>query len=541
MTLGLIGRQGEIETLNRSLETATGGMSAVLVVRGEPGIGKTALVEHVIEARPDIHVARVKGIESEMEWPFAALHQMCGPFLDHIDLLPEPQRATLGTAFGLTTGDHPDPFRLGMAVLTLLTQISTDQGLVCLIDDAQWLDRASAMTLAFVARRLLADSVMMLFVTRERHEYFSDFPELVIEGLDDAHAEQVLSSAVPFVVDAHMRQQIIVALHGNPLALLELPRGLTPMQLAAGLVVPKSTSAWSQVEERYRQRLGLISEDARRLLLLAAAEPVGDRVMLTHAADILGLSPSSIDEVELEGWLIISADVTFRHPLARSVAYHSAPTAERRQAHAALAEVTDPRIDPDRRVWHLAQATSEANESVAQELRNSALRAQERGGLLAAAALMEQSAMFSTDSSLRVERMLSASQLNLQSGAFDDASRLVNAVTEIAIDETQKVQTELLRGLISYASNWGTEAPVLLLVAAKQLEQVDVARRRERPISMPWERRRSRAGPPRAPTCPRSVERYKALRNCRTLAHVIFCLTVMRFASQRDPPPLRPC
>ncbi len=388
----LWGRRQQCEALDGLLAEVRAGRSRALVVRGEPGIGKTALLGYAAETAQDFQVARAAGVESEMELPFAALHQLCGPMLSRLDRLPGPQHDAVGVAFGLSAGNAPDRFLIGLAVLSLLSEVGEERPLLCLVDDGQWIDRASAQTLAFVARRLLADSVALVVATREPIEELAEQPELLIEGLGNGDARALLGSALRVPLDERVRDRIVAETRGNPLALLELPRGLTPAQLAGGFGVLDVPGLPGRIEDRFRQRDAALPAASRRLLLVAAADPTGDPMLVWRAAARLGIRSEAATAAEADGLLAIGVRVTFRHPLVRSAVYWAAPLTERRVVHRALAEATDPAADPDRRAWHRAQAAAGPDEEVAFELERSAGRAQARGGLAAAAAFLERSA-----------------------------------------------------------------------------------------------------------------------------------------------------
>jgi hypothetical protein len=365
-------RQAERALLDGLLDGARAGRSGVLVVRGEAGVGKTALFEHAVESASDLTVLRAVGVESEQELAFAALHQLCGPLLGRLDRLPEPQRDALATTFGFGAGAAPDRFFVGLAVLSLLSEVSEEHPLVCVVDDAQWLDRASAQVFAFVARRLLAESVVMLFAARERSELLSGLPELVVEGLDNADARALLASVIPGRLDEGVADELLAETRGNPLALLELPRGLTAAQLAGGFGLPGALSLSGRIEESFLMRLEALPAETQRLLLAAAAEPLGDPALLGRAAEWLGITGPALEPAQSARLIEVGSRVRFRHPLVRSALYRAAKPEERRQVHRALAEATDAQLDPDRRAWHLAKATAGPDEDVAAELERSA-------------------------------------------------------------------------------------------------------------------------------------------------------------------------
>jgi len=475
----LVGRQRERDVLDRVLEAARGGHGGVLVVYGDPGVGKTALLEYAATAAPDFGVARAVGVEGEMELAFAALHQLCSPNLDLIDGLPDPQREALEVALGLSAGRTPDPFLVGLAVLNLLSEAAEERPLLCVIDDAQWLDRASARVLAFVARRLLAERIAMVFAAREQIVSLAGFAELQVEPLGHRDARALLDSILPGRLDERVLERIVVETHGNPLALLELPRGLTPAQLAGGFGLPTALPLSTGIEQSFTRRLVRLPRDARQLVLLAAAEPLGDPALLWRAAQQLGIPETAAQAAELEGLLRLDGAVTFRHPLVRSAVYGAAEPTERRKVHLALAEATDREIDPDRRAWHRAQAAASLDEDVAAELELSAARAQARGGFAAAAAFLERATELTPEESRRSRRALAAAQAKLQAGALDDALRLVATAESGVLTELEQARAELLRAQLSFFSTRGNDAAPLLLEAAERLREIDPELARE--------------------------------------------------------------
>jgi DNA-binding CsgD family transcriptional regulator len=470
----LLDRLAERSALGHLLEAARGGRSAVLLVRGEPGVGKTALLEDAVQAAAGFRVARAVGVESEMELAFAVLHQLCAPMLDRLERLPVPQQDALAVAFGLRAGEAPDRFLVGLAALNLLAETAVAQPLLCVIDDAQWLDRASAQALGFVARRLLAEPIALVVAAREPGQEFRGLPQLAVGGLADGDARELLGSVTRGPLDDRVRDRIIAETRGNPLALLELPRGLTPEELTVGLLAP------GQIEDGFRRRYEALPADTQRLLLAAAAEPAGDPVLVWRAAEELGIGLEAAAAAETGGLVAIGQRVTFRHPLVRSAVYRAAAPAERRAVHQALAAVTDPRADPDRRAWHRAQGAAGPDEEVAAELERSAGRAQARGGLAAAAAFLQRSAALTLDPVQRAERALAAAQARYQSGAFDAALGMVAAAEAGPLDALQRARADLLRGQVAFASfSSSGDAPPLLLKAARQFEDLDVRLARE--------------------------------------------------------------
>ena len=477
--LMLRGRRDECAALDALLAGVRVGRSGVLVLRGEAGIGKTALLRHLIESASDLTVARAVGVESEMELPFAGLHQLSGSMLHRLERLPAPQREALEVVFALSAGAPPDRLLVGLGVLSLFSEVAADGPLLCVVDDAQWLDQASALTLAFVARRLLAEPVGIVFAAREPGEELQHLPELPLRGLRNGDARALLESAVRFVLDERVRDRIIAETRGNPLALLELPRGFTAAQLAGGFGLPAALSLQGKIEETFVRRIRTMSDDARRLLLVAAAEPVGDPLLLWRAAGRLGVGRGAGEDAQTRGLLTIRERVTFRHPLVRSAVYGSATIEERRAAHRALAEATDREADPDRRTWHMAAAAPAPDEQIASELERSAGRAQARGGRAAAAAFLQRAVALTVDPEKRTDRALTAARANLDAGAFEVAGWLLSTAEAGTPNELQMAQVELLRGGIAFASSMGSAAPPLLLEAAERLARLDVKLARE--------------------------------------------------------------
>ena len=478
-TPALVDRHRERQALDGLLGDLRSGRGRALVVRGEAGVGKSALLEYAAGAAADMRVARAAGVESEMELAFAGVHQLCAPLLDRLERLPGPQRDALGIAFGLRGGGAPDRFLVGLAVLTLLSEAAEDRPLLCLVDDAQWLDRASAQVLPFVARRLLADPVGLLFAVRDPGEQLGGLPDLEVRGLRDEDARGLLRSVVRVRLDEQVRDRIVAETQGNPLALLELPRGLSPAQLAGGFGLAGAQAVPGRIEESFRRRLGAMPADTRLLLLVAAAEPVGDSVLVRRAAERLGIASSAAAAAEADGLVEIGTRVRFRHPLVRSAVYRSAALPDCRAAHLALAEVTDRDLDPDRRAWHLAAAAAGPDEQVAAELERSAGRAQARGGLAAAAAFLQRAVALTAEPGPRAGRALAAAHASLQAGAFDAALELVTTAEAGPLDDLQRAQVSLLRGQVAFAAGAVGEAPALLLQAARQLEPLDGALARQ--------------------------------------------------------------
>ena len=479
---GLLDRAPERDVLDRLVAGVRGGQSHALVLRGEAGIGKTALLGHLSATAQGCQIARAAGVESEMELAFAGLHALCAPMLDRLGHLPVPQRDALSIAFGLSAGPPPDRFLIGLAVLSLLADAAEEEPLLCIVDDAQWLDRVSVQTLAFVARRLLAERVGLVFALREssaEHE-LAGLPEQVIEGLAAADARQLLAVAIPGLIDPRIQDRILGEAGGNPLALLELPRDERQLVVAGGFGLPAGMPLASRIEQGFVRQLRPLPASTRRLLLLAAAEPVGDVPLLWRAAQRLGIGAEAAGPAEAAGLVEIGTRVRFRHPLVRSAAYQSAPAPERREVHRALADATDAELDPDRRAWHRARAADGPDEAVAGELERSAGRAQARGGLSAAAAFLQRAAELTPDPARRVERSLVAAQVKLDVADAAAASELLAAAELGPVGELQRARLERLRAQITFAS-WrgGRDAPALLLDAARKLDPLDGPMARE--------------------------------------------------------------
>jgi DNA-binding CsgD family transcriptional regulator len=477
----LLGRRNEREMLDRVLANVRAGQSQVLLVRGEAGVGKSVLLDHLVEQASGCHITRAAGVESEMELAYSGLHQLCAPMLERMEHLPGPQREALATAFGMSAGPVPDRFFVGLAVLGLLSEVAEDRPLVCVVDDAQWQDRESVQTLAFVARRLLAESVALIFAVREPSDglEMAGLPQMVVAGLDDGDARILLDSAIRGPLDDRLRDRIVAEARGNPLALLELPRGLTPAELAGGFGLPGVIPLATRIEQSFLRQVESLPDETRRFLLTAAAEPVGDVPLLLRAASRLGLEADAAGPAKAAGLVEVGARVRFRHPLMRSTVYRAASLPDRQSIHQALAEVTDPAVDPDRRAWHRAHAAIGPDEAVASELVRSADRAQSRGGLAASAAFLARATELTPDSTQRGRRALAAAQAKLDVAAPDAAVGLL-AIAEISsLDELQRARLERLRAQVAFARRRGNDAPPLLLDAARGLDALDPLAARE--------------------------------------------------------------
>jgi DNA-binding CsgD family transcriptional regulator len=478
---GLRGRRYELVALDGVLGRARAGSSAVLVVRGEPGIGKTALLDYAASRASGFRVVRAWGVESEMELAYAGLHQLCVPMLDRLEQLPGPQRGALQVAFGLREGDAPDRFLVGLAVLTLLADAAEDQPLACLVDDTQWLDQSSVQSLAFAARRLLAEPVALIFAAREPsgEGQLAGLPELTVAGLGDPDARVLLARAVHGRLDAQVRDRIVAETRGNPLALLQLPRGLALAELAGGFWLPGTRPLASRIEHSFYRQFQSLPRETQRFLLTAAAEPVGDVALLWRAAELQRIPAAAAAPADAAGLVELGARVQFRHPLVRSAIYQAASAGDRQAAHRALAEVTDPDADPDRRAWHRAHAAPRPDEAVAAEMERSASRAQARGGAAAAAAFLQRAAELTPDPARRAARALAAAKAKFDAGAADVAYKLLATAAIGPLDDLARARLERLCARLAFSLVRGSDAPPLLLSAARELAPLNPGLARE--------------------------------------------------------------
>ena len=461
-----------------------------MVVRGEAGIGKTSLLGHVQQTAiaSGFQVALAVGVESESQFAFSGLHQLCAPLLDRAGTLPAPQQAALGVALGLRSGAAPDKFLVGLAALNVLAEVAEQGPLLCLVDDVHWLDQASAQVLAFVARRLAAERVALVFALRDSSETgadetdvqaFTGLPELRLDGLADGDARMLLAAGVHAPIDDVVRERIVAEARGNPLALLELPRNAQQAQLAGGFELPDAVSVPRRIEDFYERRSGSLPLETQLLLLVAAAEPTGEVALLWRAAERLGLTPEAAAPAEAAGLMEIDTRVRFRHPLVRSAVYRAATQPDQRRAHRALAAATDPQVDPDRRAWHGAQAVTGTDEAVAAELERSAVRALGRGGLAASGAFLQRAAELSPEPAVRARRALDAAHLKHQAGAPAAALELLTAASDGPLDPWQRGRRQLLHARVEFQLTRADDVVRMLLEAAETLAPLDAALARE--------------------------------------------------------------
>jgi len=522
-TTRLRGRHREFAVLDGLLRKARTGTSGVLVLRGEPGIGKTALLDYAASRAKGFRVDQVAGVQSEMELPFAGLHLMFGPLLDRLESLPGPQREALEVALGVRDGHAPDRLLVGLAALSMVADLADEQPLACLIDDAQWLDQSSLQALAFAARRLLAERVAVVFCVRD--EYYipelAGLSELTVTRLHDPDARALLASAVHGRLDPSVADRIVAEANGNPLALLQFPRRLSPADLAGGFVLPAAGPVPDRIEDSFRQQVESLPQGTRQLLLTAAAEPTGEVTLLWRAAASQGIGEAAAAPAEAAELIVFGAKVRFGHPLIRSAIYQHATPADRRTVHRALAEATDPRADPDRRAWHRAQAATGPDEEVAAELELSADRAQARGGVAAAADFLRQATELTPEPAVRGTRALAAAQAKFSAGAADAAYALLATAAAGPLDALQQARVQRLRARLAFSWTRGGDAPALLLDAARRLAPLDARLARETYLEaaegaifagrLGGSRELSEAGAaardaPRAPRPPRAID-----------------------------------
>jgi DNA-binding CsgD family transcriptional regulator len=470
----LLGRERERMHLADMLSSARNGHGSVVLLLGEAGIGKSALLGDLAHGADDFTICRAIGVESDMELSYAGLQQLCAPIFDSRTDLPAPQRSALEKIFGLTTGSLPDRFLVGMAALGLIVSAAKRQPVMWIVDDPQWLDRSSVHTIGFISRRLPTERIAIAIAAREHldGDDLTGLPELTLTGLGDEDARRLIP-AVSGPTDPSVRDRIIAEARGNPLALLELPRTWTSAEVADDFEEAGRATLAAKLGLVFSNRLRKLPQETQILLALAAAEPTGDPSLLKAAAHLIGLDWATAAPAERAGLIEIGRYVRFRHPLVRAVSYRTAPVSVRMEAHRALADVTDPVVDQDRRAWHRASSTVVQDEGIAKELERSAGRAKARGGLLGAATLLERAAFLTPDGPRRADRTLVAAQAKRDAGALDSALRLLSIVESEPPSELRAALTQQLRGRIAFDQGFGPEAAELLRDAAVRLERFD--------------------------------------------------------------------
>jgi DNA-binding CsgD family transcriptional regulator len=472
MDVQLIGRGAEKQALRQVLDSVRGGRSCALLLRGEPGVGKSALLGYAVTQARDMQVVRIQAVESESHLGFAAAHQLLMPFLPALGRLPEPQRQALGVAFGLVSGPPADPFLVGLAALTLLSDAAEVRPVLCVIDDAHWLDQESADLLRFVARRLLADRVGMLFAVREAPAIDPQpLPELVVHGLPDQAAYALLKASIAQPIDPAVAAHLVTQTGGNPLAVVEAARELTPDQLTGAVPLTEPLAVGPRLEDAFLRRVRELPADTRALLLVAAAGSSGEGEPLWRAAAELGIPESAATAAEVAGLMTFWPEVRFEHPLVRSAVYHAATAAQRRAVHRALATASE--LDPVSRAWHLAAATVRPDESIAAAVESAADDTRSRGGFAATALLLERAAQLTPDPERRAERELAAAQVHLLAGTVGRAETLLDEASRSLRDPPRIAEATRLQGRIEATCGRPAEAVVTLVEAARRLRSFD--------------------------------------------------------------------
>lgn len=473
-------RRAERAELDELLAAVRSGASRALLVQGEAGIGKSALLDYLAAQATGCRVLRASGVEPEIDIAFAALHQLCFPLLDRLERLPGPQQEALRVIFGLAAGSAPDELVIGLSLLSLLASGAVDRPLVCVIDDAQWLDSASLRAIAFCARRVQAESVGVVVALRPPHEGtgFDRVRQLAVGGLPEQDARELLTTALRGPVDERIVQRVLAESRGNPLALLELAADLAWPAAAGGFAFPADAAVPARLEQIYRRQLARLPAASRRLLVVAAADPMGDPALLWRAAQRLGIGPDAASPATETGLLQIDSRVRFRHPLVRSAVYVAASVEDRRLAHQALGEATED-SDPECRSWHFAQSATGPDETVAAALEHSADVARGRGGLAAAAAFLAKSANLTPDPADRAARALAAAETSYDAGAYSAALGLLAIAEAGSLDPAQRARADISRARVAWALGRGADTPTLLVRAAQRLARLDVERSRD--------------------------------------------------------------
>ena len=475
----VIGRDRELEVLDRFSQMLSQGSSGALVIHGEAGIGKTTVLERFLSTRAGCQVKTVLGVESEMELAWAGLHQLCASMLEYLPKIPAPQSAALRSAFGIASEGSPDPFLCGLAVLSLLAEATEQSPVICVIDDAHALDRASLKTLGFIGRRLQAESVGLIFAVREIPTDLVGLPDLQMLGLTSAAAAALFDASARAPLDPAVRQRLIAETYGNPLAIVQLAEHGHVRRLAGGYDIPASGPISGRIQESFASAVKELNPDTRRVLLLAAADPTGDATLLRRATMASGLEIPRDDDDTVARLIAFAPSVRFRHPLVRSAIYSAATDADRRAAHLALAQALTSEGDPDRRVWHLARSLDGPDEQIAEALERSATGAQARGGWAAAAAFLSRAAEITSEPAKRARRELDAAVAHFHSGDAQRSLALLSSARARGLDDRLLAHSQLLRGQIDLYLTRGGNASALLLGAARALKPFDAPLSRE--------------------------------------------------------------
>ncbi|MFD8812351.1 AAA family ATPase [Streptomyces sp. NPDC059627] len=474
----LFGRDEEYGRLTAALDDARRGMSGVLVLRGGPGTGKSALLDHLQAAAADFEIMRFDAVESETELGFAALHQLLRPHLSQLPELPDPQRAALGQVFGLQERTSPpDRFLVALAALGLVAARTDDRPLLCLVDDAHWLDEESAAVLAFVARRLHADAITMVFATRDdldRADHLAGLPELAVTGLDADAAGRLLESVVSGVLDPGVRDRVVASTGGNPLALIEAARELRADQLSGETPLPEPIPLGRALERVYLREALALPPRTRTLLLTSAADPTSDPNVLWRAGPELGFDAGDAVAAEERDLLSIRETVRFRHPLIRSAVYHGAPLARRARVHAVLAEVAADLGEADLRAWHLAAAATDPDDAVAAELDRAAVRTRDRGDWTGSSSLLARSASLTSDPPARARRLLAAAEASAVAGSPGRAQTLLDEAAAHPADQCYDGRLQRVQARIHRLTGAPAAATYALLAAAREVGPLDI-------------------------------------------------------------------
>ena len=476
--MGLIGRSAETRVLSTFLDDLRAGSGGALVLRGHAGTGKTALLRELADtaAQAGMRLAQAVGTEAEIAFDYAGLHQTLAPFLGGMKDLPDPQRAALETAFGLAAGQAPGRYAVGLATLMLLTDVAERQPVLCVVDDAQWLDRVSQDVLAFVARRLLVDRVGLVFALREGEEHapaLSGFSELEVRALGPEAGRELLEFAAGGRVAGPLARRVLSEAAGHPLTLIELGGELREGRAIPDAVPGLPMRVGERLERLYLDRVRDLTPAAQTLLLVAAAERLGNPEQVRRATEMLGFDPEVAMLPEVRRTLSLSPRVTFSHPLMRAAAYWGASPSERRRVHAALAKVTDPSTDPDRQAWHVAQATDGSDEAVARELEASADRARRRGGWESEQTFLRRAAELTPDPARAAARRLAAAEAGLVAGDLAGAAALAGQAVPHLADPLALARARRVQGIFLQAEGSVAEAARTLVDAAREMGPVD--------------------------------------------------------------------